>query len=304
MSHRTSIGRSRGFTMIELLLVVAVIALLSSLLLAALRSVRETARRTKCSSNIGQLAKAAMAHAEADIRSGGAYLPTWDRKDDGMGWLYGQYFREVDVTVCPSTDNVVRADVLMTDAASIAKYGFRGVPLDLNDSAPSAQAETGGHSYEVKAWFRGPRWWPDGTVTMASPNSAPVNGNLQRGFKVGEPGYSTSSDCTSTFDVLKKNKVRIGKDSKNVLFLDADKDDDTNNRFDNWPETHNNHGDSGINLSFADGHSEWVPRGPELIRYYAESYTPPPTNAATVMPGYSETGVTIQGAAGVRIVLP
>jgi prepilin-type processing-associated H-X9-DG protein len=39
----------------------------------------------------------------------------------------------------------------------------------------------------------------------------------------------------------------------------------------NWPDA-NNHGSAGLNMGFADGHVEWVPRGPEIIRKYLASY--------------------------------
>jgi prepilin-type N-terminal cleavage/methylation domain-containing protein len=45
----------QGFTLIELVLVIAVVGVLVTLLLAAIQAVREAARPTACQNNVGQI---------------------------------------------------------------------------------------------------------------------------------------------------------------------------------------------------------------------------------------------------------
>lgn len=83
---RTHASR-RGFTLVELLVVITIIAMLMALLLPAVQNAREAARRTSCTSSLRQLAFAVIRSAEATT-----YIPGWrnrsPRGTDTVGAVY------------------------------------------------------------------------------------------------------------------------------------------------------------------------------------------------------------------------
>lgn len=63
LSRRFAVVRRDGFSMVELLVVLAVVVLLMSLLMPAIATVKENARRLVCSSNLRQMGFATAAYA-------------------------------------------------------------------------------------------------------------------------------------------------------------------------------------------------------------------------------------------------
>lgn len=134
-SLRRQVGGRSGFTLVDLLVSLVVIAVLISLLLPHLKGVRESARQVACRSNMRQFGIGVAMYAEANgdlvppsvfARRGptGAYVsadsslirlgdgrPEWMDRWDGLGVLYvEQYLPAPKLYYCPSHGGQYRFD--------------------------------------------------------------------------------------------------------------------------------------------------------------------------------------------------
>ncbi|MCY3019241.1 MAG: prepilin-type N-terminal cleavage/methylation domain-containing protein [Planctomycetota bacterium] len=102
--------RHSGFTLLELLTVIVLIAILAAILMPTVTSHRESARRSVCAGNLSQIAKAMYMYADVPANNG--FFPTTGTKADPFAdnnpmltWnlLYKGYIQDPRVFSCPSS---------------------------------------------------------------------------------------------------------------------------------------------------------------------------------------------------------
>jgi type II secretory pathway pseudopilin PulG len=137
--------------LVELLVVIAIIGTLVGLLLPAIQSAREAARRNQCSTNIVQLAKAMQMHEDVLERYPGyinalgvphgqhtrapwvIYLfPHLEQQQLYDRWSQGKYnqFQYVETLVCPSNPPSLEGDGTLQYVVNCGEMGTADIPAN------------------------------------------------------------------------------------------------------------------------------------------------------------------------------
>ena len=146
-----------GFTLLELLVVVAVIALLLAILLPALSAANEAGRSAVCGTNLNQLGQGAIAYSEAND----LYMPWYplpSRRPEGNEWWVTQVARSMDqfeprVYRCPSDPLPMNVPVYIYDGVAYMNDGHQYSVL--NKAIDRRPDHSGGRRVTVKVSYRG-----------------------------------------------------------------------------------------------------------------------------------------------------
>ena len=127
----------RGFTLIEFLVVIVLIALTLLLLIPALTNIQQPARRISCASNLNQIAMAMMMYADVPANR---FFPSATKDPDtadpleSLGLLYNKYVTDPRVFSCPQSplpDEQIYASLPGEAIASSYSYDPHHQPDDI-----------------------------------------------------------------------------------------------------------------------------------------------------------------------------
>ncbi len=258
-------GSRRGFTLIEVLVVVAIIALLIAILLPSLKAARDQARIVACTTNLHDFGTALYTYASdfppyfpltpyaGSTQSTVADTPVTD--DNLFILWYRRYTPSVNTYSCPATRYRVRKPdkVEKKPAVNGLRYDITTNGSLRNDFEFLGQEDNEGFgtSYEYTLWYQ----WKSGQGKTVV--------NWYYGRKPYVPAYFNGSAGNFLY---KTSQLRLPNPSYSMILHDADEGGagskvvgaPPGQAQNDMPDPWDNHGAKGMSMLFVDGHSTFV----------------------------------------------
>ena len=122
--QRYSVSPRRAFTLVELLVVIAVIAILMAILFPVFAQARESGRKAACISNTRQLVEAIKLYTK-DYDDTFPFDRAWDRTTIHYNWVWAlkPYIQNGQIWKCPTDSNALNS-FDGTPGDSTVSYGY------------------------------------------------------------------------------------------------------------------------------------------------------------------------------------